>query len=423
MAISSVTFQRVNGNLNPEAEGETHISGLVFDVSTYPGTAIDGDIFEIFGIDDAIALGVTEYDDAVGATNYEYGIPYYHIEEYFRVNPNGKLFVSFTNCTADWDIIEQMQRFAQGKIRQFGIYTRQKLWTPGATGTDPYLIQITPDLQTVVESLRGINQPASIILGANLVGIELDGTTTKIELIPDHLTQRNGITTLIGQGNNPYVRAIQLADTSNATVGWVGAALGLVSRTAVGSNIAEVAPGDILGTNLDLIELGFGDITIVDSDFTNMYPLESITQAKQDELEEKGLVFPIKYTGRSGTYACSERTNAKDDYRTISRNRTIDDSRRRVRLALLPFLNSKIKINPNNGQITIDTIAQYKSTVDAQLTQMQNNDDISGFRTYIDPKQNVLLNDTLKINYTIVPNGTAKQIEVKEGFSLTTSNV
>ena len=36
-----------------------------------------------------------------------------------------------------------------------------------------------------------------------------------------------------------------------------------------------------------------------------------------------------------------------------------------------------------------------------------------------DPNQNVLLNDTLRIGYTIVPVGVATRIYVEEGLSLT----
>lgn len=50
---------------------------------------------------------------------------------------------------------------------------------------------------------------------------------------------------------------------------------------------------------------------------------------------------------------------------------------------------------------------------------MQAAQEISGYAVTIDPNQNVLVNDTLRISYVIVPVGVATRIYVEEGLSLT----
>ncbi len=50
---------------------------------------------------------------------------------------------------------------------------------------------------------------------------------------------------------------------------------------------------------------------------------------------------------------------------------------------------------------------------------MQAAQEISGYSVTIDEKQNVLVDDTLRIGYTIVPVGVATRIYVEEGLSLT----
>lgn len=421
MALSKVSFTREQGNLATPLSGEDHISALIFDVLSFPGASADGDIFEIFSVNDAESLGVTEYDASAGATNYEFGIPHLHISEFFRVNPGASLYVAFADCTSDWDIIDQVQRLAQGKVRQMGVWTRQKLFDPGATTLDPYVLRLVSDMNDKANGLAAINQPISILLSANVTSIDSAGETTSLTLLPDILASHDRVTVLLGQGNSDLVKAIQLDDDSHANVGCVGSTLGLVARASVNNSIAWVAQFNCAGGPMDTIAFGFGDISITDGALTNTYPIESITQAQLDGIEAKGYVFPVKYTGLAGTYMSSSRTASSGDYRTIERNRVIDKSRRNLRTVLLPFLNSDVAIAPSTGQISAAQIKVYKVACENVLQAMQDAGEISGFQVRIDPAQNILINDTLMITYIIVPKGIAKNIEVTEGFAVSTS--
>lgn len=421
MSLSKVTFNRGDGNLTTALVGEDHISALIFDVLNYPGSTDDGDIFEIFSVADAESIGVTAFDDSDGATNYEFGIPHLHISEFFRLNPGASLFISFSDCSTNWDIIDQIQRTAQGSIRQMGVWTRQKLFAPGATADDTYILKLTYDLNEKAKALAVINQPISIILSADTTAIDAAGDTTKLLLLPDLLVGHDRVTATIGQGNSDTIKAIQLAETNHVSIGCVGAVLGITARSSIGDSIAWVSEFNIAGGEMDTVAFGFGDVSVNGEELNNIYPIEAITQAQLDGIETKGYVFPMKYTSYSGTYMSSSRTCSNSDYRTIERNRAIDKSRRGLREALMPFLNSPIAIAPSTGTISAAQIKIYKVQCENVLLQMQNAGEISGYQVSIDTEQDVLTTDTLTIVYVIVPKGTAKQIVVTEGFAVSTT--
>lgn len=91
MALSKVTFTRTDGNLGTALAGQDHISGLLFDTTSAPGTTSLGDVYQIFSVKDAEGLGILPYK--TGETVYMDGLPHLHISEYFRLNPNGTLYV------------------------------------------------------------------------------------------------------------------------------------------------------------------------------------------------------------------------------------------------------------------------------------------------------------------------------------------
>lgn len=420
MATSKVTFTRSDGNLRSPLIGQDHISGLLFDVKKLPGSTAEGDVHQIFSVKEAEKMGVTAYKE--GEESYEFGIPHLHISEFFRINPSGSLYVMFADCSVNWNAIVTMQRIAQGAIRQIGIWTPLNIWDKGSVETDPYSISIVPDINAVADILAANNQPLSILLSANTAGIA-DNGVTKMTLIPTCIGSSPRVTILIGQGNSKLVQDIQFNVTKNVAVGWVGAALGVVSIANVSESPAWVGKFNMNGGNMNSVAMGFGDVTKLENSLTSILPLESISPQQLDELDDKGYVFPIQYTDKQGTFWSKDRTCSDGDYRMINRNRTIDKSRREVRKVLIDMLNSPVNIEPSNGQISAVDIKVYKSLVEGVLNYMQSAGEISGFLVIIDAKQNVLETDTLIIKYVLIPKGVSSQIEVEEGFALSTASL
>ena len=76
-------------------------------------------------------------------------------------------------------------------------------------------------------------------------------------------------------------------------------------------------------------------------------------------------------------------------------------------------------VNPSTGYLAASKITAFKTLIGDILAKMQAAQEISGYAVTIDPNQNVLVTDTLKISYVIVPVGVATKIYVEEGLSLT----
>ena len=154
--------------------------------------------------------------------------------------------------------------------------------------------------------------------------------------------------------------------------------------------------------------------------FTSTLLYSSLNSAQLDALEDKGYIFLCQYAGLEGNvYFTKDRTCSSDDYRTIARNRTINKSRRAVRVALLPYINSPLLVDPTTGYLSSAKITVFKNIVTDILSTMKANGEISGYTVTISSTQNVIQTDTLQIDYTIVPLGEAENIAVTEGLSLT----
>ena len=127
-----------------------------------------------------------------------------------------------------------------------------------------------------------------------------------------------------------------------------------------------------------------------------------------------------KYAGAEGhVYFTGDQTCSNGDYRRLAYNRAINKSRRGVRISLLPDVNAPILVDPSTGQLSAAKIAYFTNKVERVLSSMVSNAEISGIgKIYIDPAQNVLQNDQLNIQYSIIPVGSTKRINVTEGLAL-----
>jgi hypothetical protein len=197
--------------------------------------------------------------------------------------------------------------------------------------------------------------------------------------------------------------------------------MGAIAKANVQESVAWVKQFNLFTDDFQDIELGFGDINLTGEDeFVSLNRYESLSPALLDELDDNGYIFPIKYAGKeNGIYISKDQTCSVGDFRTIARNRTINKSRRAVREALLPYVNSPLMVNPATGFLAPSKITAFKTLIGDILNKMKAAQEISGYSVIIDPNQNVLVNDTLVISYFIVPVGVATKIYVEEGLSLT----
>ena len=445
MALGNVIIKDVDGNIpSSGVSGQEKVTGLLFDVSLQPELFTAGygknnesklklgDVLYITNFKSAIKdFGIIERvettEDDENNVNFLHGIPAYHIREFFRmsgnVDGNGKLYVMFADCSASWDAIDVMQRVAGGTINQLGVWTEQPLWKLNGA-EEKYNLNIVKTLNGKAVAMADQHQPLSIVLSANSSNTgssTSEGKQINLNKIPTAICESSRISVIFGQARSSKVLTMQKRNVNNTPVGFIGARLGAIARANVQESVAWVKMFNLFDDEFQDIELGFGDINLTaDDEFVSLNMYESLSPVLLDDLDEKGYIFPMKYAGReNGIYISKDQTCSVGDYRTIARNRTINKSRRAVRAALLPYVNSPLLVNPATGFLAPSKISAFKTLIGDILAKMQTAQEISGYAVNIDANQNVLIDDTLRISYVIVPVGVATKIYVEEGLSLT----
>lgn len=445
MALGNVVIKTTDGNIpRGTASGNEKVTGLLFDVSLQPelftagygknneGNLALNDVLYVtsrksasqdFGIIDRVSAT----EDEENNVNFYHGIPAYHIREFFRmsgnIDGNGKLYVMFADCSQNWDAIDIMQRVSGGTINQLGIYTEQPLWRQNGA-EEKYTLNLVKSVNDKAVAMAEQHQPLSIILAANCSNTGADtaeGKKIDLNKIPTALCESSRTSVIFGQARSTLVSTMQKANKNNTPVGFLGAMLGCLAKANVQESVAWVKQFNLFDDNFQNIELGFGDINQTDGEeFISLNAYESLSPTLLDDLDDKGYIFLIKYAGReNGIYISKDQTCSDGDFRTIARNRTINKSRRAVRSALLPYVNSPLMVNPTTGFLAPSKITAFKTLIGDILKKMQSDQEISGYSVNIDANQNVLVDDTLRISYVIVPVGVAVKIYVEEGLSLT----
>ncbi|MDR1090962.1 MAG: DUF2586 family protein [Prevotella sp.] len=439
MALGNVIMTDTDGNIGTGVSASVEkVCGLLFDVSAQAdfwtkgaglalADTLKDNVIELNSLDDAEKIGITAYtgelDNDLVSKDLLFGIPYYHIKHHFTLSGGtGRLFIMFADCSQNWNAVIDMQKASHGIISQFGVWTEKNLWKQTDPTAPVYSIQIVGDLESVGESLANTyNAPASILLSANSAKVGTtagDEPTVAWSMIPTCVIDSRYVTVLLGQGLDADVSAMQASLASCTPVGCVGAALGCLTQASVAESIGWVRNFDLINYFPD-IEFGFGDAALSEKKLVNTTKYSSLSASQLDDLDGLGYVFLIKYSGLEGhVYFSGDKTCSNGDYRTISRNRTINKSRRAVRTALLPYVNSPIKVDPSTGYLSSAQSTIFSNIVTDILQAMADAEEISGFSVKIPANQNVLKNDTLLIQYSLIPIGTSKTIKVTEGLSI-----
>lgn len=444
--LPDVKFRTKDNNLkNPTVESDQEVSGLIFDISTQPnlfkkGYGKDnirnikaGDIISIRNVDDLEDFGIIPYTTPEEGkqpedVNFMYGVPYYHIAEFYRGRQGQDclLYIMFADCSKDFNAVSIIQNATGGIAYQIGIYTEQALFSKEGTEDGTYALRLVESLETKARELEEDHAPAVILLQANpSVGDAETADTLKVDIdkIPNAVKkERSRVSIILGQANHSSIAEMQKANPKSVPVGALGIALGFTSIANVCYSIGWVAAFNMFGERFQRVEFGFGDLNKdTDGEFISTNRFESfVRRSVLDTLADKGYIFPIKYAGKpDGIHFNGDSSLSSGDFDSISNNRTIFKTERLVRLALLPFLNGSVTVSNVDGTLTAVSIADYTNAINRALDPMIGTD-ISGKKVVIDPKQKILENDVLYISYSILPRGKSKYIDVTNAYSTNT---
>ena len=317
---------------------------------------------------------------------------YYHISEFFRIQPKGVLYFGFFAVPSSYSFVEvsTMQNFANGIIRQIGVFKNA--------------IYAVADL-TALDIICKVNDVAHKPI-SSLYAADLSATTDISTLVDLNTLTANKATAVIGQDGGGQGNFLFLTTGKSVTI--LGALLGAVALAKVSENVGWAAKFNISnGTECELLSFANGQL------FSSV----AITDGLIDSLNTRRYVFLRKFVGISGSWFNDSHTatTVASDYAYIENNRTIDKATRGVYTFMLPSLNGPLTLNAD-GTLAETTTAYLSAQAELPLNQMVRDGEMSAFAVLINPLQNVLSTSTIIIAVTLVINGVARQIIIPIGF-------
>jgi hypothetical protein len=427
--LNDVVISKLSGGLGRRTPEQDMVSGLLFDGVATATLALDK-IERLASLEDAKALGITADYDVNGQSAY------YQIQQFFRMNPSGDLYILATTADSYPAIAEkamEMQELANGNIRQMAIIfsgsasakdvaaAARTAQTQAALGYKDYM-----PFEVILEGKGFIAAEATSLdtLGAENVSVVVamdaekafekklvqKDTLKLYTLAPNETVGKGddeGIYFVFDDQNEPKKVngvAIEFIYTdSYKNTAAVGLALGAISRAKVSENIAWIEKFNLTGE-------GFAKAGFIGGQ-------EIKTLGTLETLNEKRYIFARTHTGLPGLYFNDSHTciAGTSDYAYVENNRTINKATRLLRTALLPKLASPVLVDID-GKLPQSVSKSFEGLCRSALEGMVANQEVSAFDVYVDPKQNILATSELKVVAEITPVGTARKIKVDLGF-------
>lgn len=373
--LNDVVITKLSGGLGRRNPEQDMVSGLLFDGVATTKLALNK-IERLASLEDAEALGITADYDVNGQSAF------YQIQQFFRMNPSGDLYIMVTTGTSYEEIAGKamdMQEKANGNIRQMAIIYS------GAT-TFAQTQAAVLKAQTEADLAYKDYMPFEIILegkGFTVDAPSLDGSNAE------------NVSVVVAMD-------VEKARTYKNTAA-VGLALGAISKAKVSENIAWIEKFNLTGE-------GFAKAGFVGGE-------EIKTLGTLGDLNEKRFIFARTHTGLPGVYFNDSATctTGTSDFAYVENNRTINKATRLLRTALLPKLASPVLVDID-GKLPQSVSKSFEGLCRSALEGMVANQEVSAFDVYVDPKQNILATSELKVKAEITPIGTARKIMVDLGF-------
>lgn len=391
--LNDITITKLTGGLGRREPNNDMVSALVANGVAVSGGVQLNTVYRLNSLNDAIALKIdASYDNTNNILLYE------HIKEYFRINPNGELWllvlaqsVSYADMVDKTNVngAKKVLNEAEGKIRLLAVAYNPSTPVSNFSNT---IAAISKAQELATDEFIN-HRPIDVLLEGK--GFSLSGQSDLRNL------NAPNVAVMVGQN-----LAVANAHTNYNKYAAIGTLLGAVSKAAVNECIAWVEKFNVLGDNLSVPAIAktkYSEIAAGDINTTN----------------DNGYIFFRTHTGKAGIYfndsfTC---TSLTDDYAYIENNRTVHKAVRNIRSVLLPRLAMPVNINPNDGTISPEIIKQFENDGKRALEQMVSDGEISSMDVLVDPFQNILATSELIVQFSLVPTGTARKISVTIGFN------
>lgn len=379
-------------NLNTINTGYTasNLAGVVT-VTARPGAGImlnTGTPLSVV-VSGTLAASVTaQFTGGVGS---KLAVMHYHVREYFRIQPQGNLFIGIYAVPTPYTFSEVplMQTFAKGKIRQIGVYKDSAAFSTG---------DITA-LNTACLSLDALHMPLSALYAADISAVTNLATLTDLGLLT-----ANKVSAIIAQDGGAL--GAQLYMSYGKSITTLGATLGAVSLSAVNESIAWIQKFNMSnGTENDTVA------------FANGALYSAISSNLISQLNTYRYIFLTTRVGITGSFFNDNHTAIafSSDYAYINDNRVIDKAIRVTYAGMLPYLNGPLLLNAD-GTLTDVQAAGLEDLANVGLDDMIRNGELSDYDVTIDQTTSVQTTSKVKVSIRLVGLGVARNIEVTIGY-------
>ncbi|WP_420582086.1 DUF2586 family protein [Reichenbachiella sp.] len=392
MGRPGVNIEIENGALGLVAGTDDGVAGLILSGVAVGGQIGLSDPKQIFSTDEAKALGLDAAYDTANSTNVWKNIK----DFYAQAGEGAALWVMLYDPTtlmasvADKanDLATKLLDAADGKIRLVALGR-----VPDGGYVPTYDDEVDDDVTAAILKLHETAEEyASQFKPFRAI---IDGR--------DYQGTIGDLIDLTGNTNNRVQVAIStdVAGSKNAAIGLL---LGRYAANPVQRNPGRVKDGDVGVTASYLTD---GTTTI-----------ESMSSGEQDQLHDKGFVFLRRWQGRNGYYfnddpmACP----ASDDYSSFARGRVIDKALTITYDTYVNEILDDLDVDDDGFMAPVvakDYQAKIQNALDLNMTA---NGEVSAITATVDPKQNVLSTNKVKVSLKIRPKFYSKTIEVTLGF-------
>lgn len=386
-------INKASGSLGARAASEQNIHGLVMG-GVVPGTGTYtalGQTKQLIQASDADAMGLTAAYDAANKV-----LVRYHIDEYFAVNPNGKLFIqlvaqktnaagtSMTNMCdkTKTNGVFKLVNDSGKKVKTVGV-----VLNPAASyvstltdGIDADVLTAVPMAQQLVEEFINLNCYIDHIV---IEGRELDGA------IVDYPDLR------ALDSENVHVCVYQDADVAAldalfANHAAVGNLLGQIGIRRIEEDYGTINVKDNPNKAVDTFPLSDG-IRWLNVALSSGALVSTLTAAEVQILNDQGFIFADEYPEFDGHYlnkssACTDITS---DYAFGNRMRVWNAGARLVVKKAIPLYNSNFA-TVDGGKIDPIQISEWEGKINNQRDGLKSLA-VAGHcvdtKVFIDPEQ------------------------------------
>ena len=329
---------------------------------------------------------------------------YYHISEFFRIQPSGKLWVQILASVDNTADVKTLQNTAKGECRRVMVFD-----TTAKTAAN--VTTVANQLQAQCDTLFTNYTPTVVMFAPNIKAISDLSTLNNLQ----STATAKSVYVVISQDGD--ATGAQLYVSSGFSVSNIGTICGTSSIASVSQDMGEVGAFNISDGSENN-----------NPAFTNGTLVSSVATSLLDTLDSYRYGFCVKYSGYAGTYINNDWTAivSTSAYNRLSRVLTIYKVEREQYIALLPLLKSRIYLNAD-GTMTDTTLAQYYSAAEPSIEGMVRDGDLSPGNingtalttgvVSISPTQNVTSQGYIAITYNLLPVGIADNINVTLQFT------